>query len=124
MITDRYKSTGWRRLLAAFMNSFKGLRDGWREEEAFRLEVIMGVFVIPAGLLLGNGPLEKIALIAPMLLVFIIELLNSAIEAAIDRISEDHHPLSGLAKDLGSAAVFVGYVLLALCWGIVFWARL
>jgi len=110
--------------MSAFINSFKGLRGGFLEEEAFRLEVYMSVFVIPAGLYWGQGPLEKIALVAPMLLVFIIELLNSGIEAAIDRISEDHHPLSGLAKDLGSAAVFLGYVLLALCWGIVFWARL
>lgn len=79
----------------------------------------MAVVVVPAGLWLGDGGLEKAALVAPMLLVLIVELLNSAIEAVVDRVGYEHHPLSGLAKDLGSAAVMASFGLLCLTWLLV-----
>ncbi len=75
--------------------------------------------VVPLGLWLGQSGVEKALLVAPMLLVLIVELLNSAIEAAIDRIGPEHHQLSGLAKDIGSAAVFLSILLLVTVWALV-----
>ncbi len=117
----RDKLTGPRRFFRAWGNSLTGLAGAWREEEAFRQECLFALLVIPAGLWLGETGIDKLLLTAPMLLILIIELLNSAIEAVVDRISLDRHPLSGLAKDLGAAAVFLGFVLLGLCWWLVLW---
>jgi diacylglycerol kinase (ATP) len=75
--------------------------------------------VVPLGLWLGHTGVEKALLVSPMLLVLIVELLNSAIEAAIDRIGPEHHKLSGLAKDIGSAAVFLSILLLVTVWALV-----
>lgn len=79
----------------------------------------MAVVVIPLGLYLGNSAVERALLVAPMILVLIVELLNSAIEVTIDRISLEHHELSGRAKDLGSAAVLASFALLGLTWLLV-----
>ena len=119
MSDDRQKPQGLRRLLLSFRNSMLGFIGAWREEAAFRQECWLAALVIPAGLWFGDTGLERLALVAPMLLILVVELLNSAIEAAIDRIGLERHPLSGLAKDLGSAAVFVAFILLALAWGLV-----
>jgi diacylglycerol kinase (ATP) len=116
---DRQKPQGLRRLLLSFRNSMLGFIGAWREEAAFRQECLLAALVIPAGLWFGDSGLERLALVAPMLLILVVELLNSAIEAAIDRIGLERHPLSGLAKDLGSAAVFVAFILLALAWLLV-----
>jgi len=117
------KPRGLTRLLKAFANTWNGLAGCWREEEAFRQECVLALVAIPAGLWLGNNGVERAALIGPMLLILIVELLNSAIETAIDRIGTERHALSGLAKDLGSAAVFVSFVLLASTWALVLLGR-
>jgi len=113
------KPRGVRRVLAAFINSWGGFVGAWREEEAFRQECLLAVVLIPAGLWLGHTGIARALLVAPMLLILIVELLNSAVEAAIDRIGAERHALSGLAKDLGSAAVFVSFVLLVATWALV-----
>jgi diacylglycerol kinase (ATP) len=114
---------GPRQLWNAFLWSMKGLRAGWRHEASFRLEVCLAVVVIPLGLWLGQGALEKIALALPAFLVLSAELLNSAIEAVVYKVSPEFHELAGRAKDMGSAAVFLLLVLLALCWALVLGPR-
>ena len=117
------KPTGATRLAKAFGNTLKGLAGCWREEEAFRQECLGALVVLPAGVWLGHSGVERALLVAPMFLILIVELLNSAIEAAIDRIGTERHALSGLAKDLGSAAVFVSFMLLAATWVLVLAGR-
>ena len=118
-MTERNKPTGLTRLVRAFGNSYRGLAGAFREEAAFRQELALAVVVIPAGLWLGQSGVERALLVAPMLLILIVELLNSAVEAAIDRIGPEHHELSGLAKDIGSGAVFAAFVLLGTVWVLV-----
>lgn len=113
------KPRGLKRVLAAAGNSFGGFAGAWREEEAFRQECLLALILIPAGLWLGRNGIERVLLVGPVLLILIVELLNSAVEAAIDRIGAERHALSGLAKDLGSAAVFVSFVLLIASWVLV-----
>ena len=117
--SGRAKPQGLARLLKAFGNTWRGLAGAWREEAAFRQECALAALVVPLGLWLGESGGERALLVGPMLLLLVIELLNSAVEAAIDRISHEHHALSGLAKDLGSAAVFGGFLLLGLNWILV-----
>jgi diacylglycerol kinase (ATP) len=116
---DRPKPTGLLRLFRAFGNSLKGFAGAFREEAAFRQELGLAVVVIPLGLWLGRSGVERALLVAPMLLVLVVELLNSAIEAVVDRVGLERHPLSGLAKDIGSAAVLLSFVLLGCTWGLV-----
>ncbi|MEZ5500340.1 MAG: diacylglycerol kinase [Steroidobacteraceae bacterium] len=111
------------RIFKAMRASAKGLAAAIRYEASFRSELLLALVVLPAGLWFGNSPLEKLALTAPMLLVLIIELVNSAIEAAIDRVGIEVHELSGRAKDLGSAAVFFSLLLLALSWLLILGTR-
>jgi diacylglycerol kinase (ATP) len=117
----RPKPTGFTRLLRAFDASRKGFVGAFREEAAFRQELALAVVVIPLGLWLGQTGIERVLLIAPMFIVLIVELLNSAIEATVDRIGLERHKLSGLAKDIGSAAVFTSLTLLAVVWLLVLW---
>jgi len=117
------KPTGATRLAKAFGNTWKGLVGCWREEEAFRQECAGALLVLPAGIWIGHTGVERVVLVAPMFLILIVELLNSAVETAIDRIGTERHALSGLAKDLGSAAVFVSLVLLAVTWVLVLTGR-
>jgi diacylglycerol kinase (ATP) len=77
--------------------------------------------VIPLGLWLGRNGIERALLVAPMLFVLVVELLNSAIEATVDRIGQERHQLSGLAKDIGSAAVFTSLLLMAVIWVLILW---
>jgi len=116
---DRPKPRGAARLFRALATSGRGLKGAFRGEAAFRQELALAVVVIPGGLLLGRNGVERALLVAPMLLVLVVELVNSAVEATVDRIGFEHHELSGLAKDLGSAAVLVSLVLLALVWLLV-----
>ena len=111
--------TGTVRLARAFGSTFRGFLAAWREEEAFRQECLLALVVVPLGLWLGQTGVERALLVGPMFLVLAIELVNSAVEATVDRIGPERHPLSGLAKDLGSAAVFVAFVLLGLNWILV-----
>ena len=120
---DRYKPRGVTRVLRALSSSVKGLVGAFHDEAAFRQELGLAVIVIPLGLWLGHSGVERALLIAPMLLILIVELLNSAIEATVDRIGFERHKLAGLAKDIGSAAVFMSFVLLAAVWLLVLLGR-
>ena len=115
-MTDRNKPTGISRLIRSFGYSFQGFRLAWREEAAFRQEISLAVVVIPAGLYLGNTGMERALLVMPMLLILVVEFLNSALEAVVDRSGTERHPLSGMAKDMGSAAVLLSFVLLGTVW--------
>jgi diacylglycerol kinase (ATP) len=116
--------TGPVRLARAFGSTFRGFRAAWREEEAFRQECLLALVVVPLGLRLGQTGVERALLLGPMFLVLVIELVNSAVEATVDRIGIERHPLSAIAKELGSAAVFVAFVLLGLNWFLVLaWPR-
>jgi diacylglycerol kinase (ATP) len=103
--------------------SVNGLLGAFREEAAFRQELALALIVIPLGLWAGHGGVERALLIAPMLLILIVELLNSAIEATVDRIGLERHVLAGLAKDIGSAAVFMSFVLLVAMWLLILLGR-
>jgi diacylglycerol kinase (ATP) len=115
--------TGVARVVQAFFYSLAGLRDAWRHESAFRQEILLVAILIPIACLVPMPGTERALLIGSALLVLVVELLNSSVEAAIDRISLDHHSLSKRAKDLGSAAVLVTLVLLAVVWGLVLLPR-
>lgn len=115
---------GLRRLVRAFFFSISGLRACFRTETAFRHEVFLSVGLIPAAFLLGQTAIERSLLLASIALVLMMEVLNSAIERVVDRISTDRHQLSKEAKDMGSAAVFLSLVLFALIWGGLFWGRI
>jgi diacylglycerol kinase (ATP) len=115
----REKPRGLIRVLRAAEASGKGLQGAYREEAAFRQELGLSVLVIPLGLWLGRTGVERALLVAPMLLVLIVELLNSAVEATVDRIGPERHVLAGLAKDIGSAAVLMSFVLLGVVWLLV-----
>ena len=119
----RYKPRGLLRVLRALWASANGLVGAFREEAAFRQELALAVLVIPLALWLGHSGVERALLIAPMLLILIVELLNSAIEATVDRIGFERHQLAGLAKDIGSAAVFMSFVLLITVWLLVLLGR-
>ena len=120
---DRYKPRGITRVLRACGASVNGLVGAFREEASFRQELALAALVIPLGLWLGHNGVERALLIAPMLLILIVELLNSAIEATVDRIGFERHKLAGLAKDIGSAAVFMSFVLLTAVWLLVLLGR-
>ena len=110
---------GLRRILNALGFSMAGFRDCFRHEEAFRQEVFVLLLLVPAGLWLGNGPVERALLVGSLLVVPIVELLNSAVEANVDRVGLERHELSRRAKDIASAAVFLSIVLAALVWVLV-----
>ena len=118
-MTDRNKPTGMTRLFKAFWNSMKGFVGVYRHEAAFRQELLLAVVLIPLGLYLGHTGLERALMVGSMLLVLLVEILNSSIEAVVDRIGLERHELSGLAKDLGSAAVFLSLVMAAVTWGLI-----
>src|SRR4029450_10200383 len=120
-VGERFKPTGFTRLFKAFRVSGLGLAGAYREEAAFRQELALAVVVIPPGLWLGRNGIERALLIAPMFIVLVVELVNSAIEATVDRIGLERHTLSGLAKDIGSAAVLSSLLLLAVIWILVLW---
>jgi diacylglycerol kinase (ATP) len=115
-MTDRNKPTGITRLLRAFGYSFQGFRHAWREEAAFRQEVALSLLVIPSGLYLGRSGIERALLVSPMLMILVVEILNSAVEAVVDRSGTERHPLAGMAKDMGSAAVMLSFALLGTVW--------
>jgi diacylglycerol kinase (ATP) len=115
--------TGVERVLNACVYSLHGLQSAYRHEEAFRQEVWLAAVLIPVALLLDVGALGKALMVGSVLLVLVVELLNSAVEAAIDRISLAQHQLAKRAKDLGSAAVLISLVNVAAVWGFVLWDR-
>ena len=105
-----------RRLANAFFYSLSGLTLAFRHESAFRQEIVLAMVLVPAACLLPVAATERVLLIGSVLLVLIVELLNSSVEAAVDRIGFDTHRLSKRAKDLGSAAVLLALTLLLLTW--------
>lgn len=110
---------GLQRIVNACLYSWSGLRLAYRHEDAFRQEALLAVILLPIACLVTVTPVERVLLIATVLLVLIVELLNSSLEAAVDRIGLETHPLSKRAKDIGSAAVFLSLVLLAVTWFLV-----
>jgi diacylglycerol kinase (ATP) len=117
-------NTGVRRVIRATFFSVAGLRAAWLHEAAFRQECAAAVILLPAAFWLGRSAVETGLLAGSCLLVLIVELVNSAIEATVDRIGTEKHMLAARAKDLGSAAVLVSLVLVALIWGLIVWERL
>lgn len=111
--------TGLRRLINAFGYSMHGLRAAYRLEDAFRQEVVLAALLIPVALLLSVEASARALLLASVMLVLIVELLNSAIEAAVDRISLDDHELAKVAKDIGSAAVLLSLACMSMVWIVV-----
>lgn len=115
--------TGLNRILHAARHSAAGLGAAWKHESAFRQELLLAVPMLPAAFWLGADWIERALLAGTVLLVLIVELLNSGIEAAIDRISLERHELSGRAKDYGSAAVMLALLLCGGTWAAALWAR-
>ena len=111
------KNHGWNRFWHAIIFSLKGLAYSFRNEAAMREYTVIFLISIPTALYLGENPVERILLIGSGALVLIIEQLNSAIEATLDRISTEHHDLTGAAKDMGSAGVFLAVLLFVYTWG-------
>lgn len=111
--------TGIRRLWNALHYSFAGLKAAYQNEDAFRQEVVMAVILIPLAFVLEPGSMARAMMIGSVLLVIIVELLNSAVEATVDRISLENHLLAKRAKDIGSAAVLLSLVNLAVVWGLL-----
>jgi diacylglycerol kinase (ATP) len=103
----------------AFGYSFQGFLYTWREEAAFRQELLLSLLVIPAGLYFGHTGVERALLVSPMLLILVVEILNSAVEAVVDRSGTERHPLAGMAKDMGSAAVMLSFALLGTVWYLI-----
>jgi diacylglycerol kinase (ATP) len=120
-VGGRLKPAGFTRIFRALGTSARGLAGAFREEAAFRQELALALVVIPLGLWLGRNGIERALLVAPMFLVLVVELINSAIEATVDRIGLERHTLSGLAKDIGSAAVLLSLLMLAVVWLLVLW---
>ncbi len=107
----------------AFKWSMQGLAAAFRLEASFRLEVYLFVVLCPLGLWLGQTPMERVLLVGSLLLVLSAELLNSAIESAVDRMGPEHNEFAGRAKDMGSAAVFVLMMNVLLCWALLLLPR-
>mgnify|MGYP001094206719 CR=1 FL=1 len=118
-ISEFKSKGGLKRIFSALMYSIAGFKSAWQNEHAFRQELILIVPAIFLALLLRVSAIQKLALVAVLLLVLIVELINSAIEAVVDRISLERHPLSKNAKDFGSAAVMLALMLAVATWGVI-----
>ncbi len=117
---SQFKSkSGFKRIFSAFFYSIDGFRAAWKHEHAFRQELIIAVPGVVIALLLPVSVLEKLALVGVLVIVLVIELLNSAVEAVVDRVSLDRNPLSKNAKDLGSAAVMLAFAFALITWGVI-----
>ncbi|MDF1642904.1 MAG: diacylglycerol kinase [Pseudomonadales bacterium] len=115
--------TGIARLKAAYFNSWAGLIAAWKNEEAFRIESCILLLALPLGLWLGENAVERGLLIGSLMLLLIVELLNSSVESTVDRIGPERHELSGRAKDIASAAVFITMCLAGLVWALIAYER-
>ncbi|WP_445367885.1 diacylglycerol kinase [Methylomonas sp. BW4-1] len=112
---------GFKRLINACFFSVAGFKATWQHEEAFRQEVALFVFTTPLAIWLGQTAVEKVLLIGSVVLVLLVELLNSAVEAVVDRVGFEHHELSGRAKDIGSAAVMLSLIWAGVTWALILW---
>lgn len=121
---DKASNTGLRHLVNATRFSRQGLKAAFQRESAFRQEIALILILIPLGVWIADSLVEFVLLMAVCLLVLVVELLNSAVEAVIDRIGSEHHPISALAKDYGSAAVMISLVIVGMVWFAMLLARL
>ena len=110
---------GFKRLVNAFFYSIAGFKAAWKNEEAFRQEILAGIIVVPAGFLLGITGTQRAILILSYFIIVLVELLNTAVEATVDRVGMEKNELSGRAKDLGSAAVFLSICVAAIVWVLI-----
>jgi len=115
--------SGLTRIIEATGHSIRGIRACWQHEAAFRQDVIISLILLALSFFVAESTTQWLILIAPLFLIVIVELLNSAVEAAVDRIGHEHHELSGRAKDFGSAAVFLCWFLIAASWGAIAWTN-
>lgn len=122
--TNKPGATGLRRIINAGGYSMQGLRAALLNEAAFRQELFLCLVLAPLGLWLGQGGVERAMLLGSLFLVLIVELLNSAVEALVDRVGSEYHELSGRAKDIGSAAVFIALLNVVVVWGLILYPRL
>ncbi|WP_446470593.1 diacylglycerol kinase [Xenorhabdus stockiae] len=116
------QSTGLTRIIKAAGYSAKGIKAAWKNEAAFRQEAVLAILATIVAFSFDFGILERLFLISSVMLVLIVEMLNSAIEAVVDRIGSEYHELSGRAKDMGSAAVFLAMILALFIWVIISWS--
>lgn len=112
-------NTGIKRIVMAGLYSWQGIRAAFKHEAAFRQELLLAIVLLPLAFWLGDTGMEVALMVACVLLVLIVELINSAIEAVVDRFGMEHHELCGRAKDMGSAAVLFSLINLALVWALV-----
>ncbi|WP_312817345.1 diacylglycerol kinase [Atlantibacter subterraneus] len=117
-------TTGLIRIIKAAGYSWKGIRAAWKNEAAFRQEGVAAIAAIAIAFWLDVDPITRVLLIGSVILVMIVEILNSAIEAVVDRIGPEFHELSGRAKDMGSAAVLFAILLAMITWGTLLWSNL
>ncbi len=120
---EETKDTIIRHILNAFVYSFAGLKAAWKNEMAFRLEAVVMAIMLPVGIWLGKSAVEWALLTASCMLILIIELLNSALEAVVDRIGPQRHELAKRAKDMGSAAAFISMITAVIVWGLIAYGR-
>ncbi|PHM31156.1 diacylglycerol kinase [Xenorhabdus innexi] len=116
------QSTGLTRIIKAAGYSAKGIKAAWKNEAAFRQEAVLAILAIIVAFSFEFSMVERLFLISSVMLVVIVEMLNSAIEAVVDRIGSEYHELSGRAKDMGSAAVFLAMILALFIWVIIIWS--
>ena len=114
---------GFKRLVNAFYYSLAGFKAAWKNEEAFRQEILAGIVMVPAGLFLGTTGTQRAILILSYFIIPLVELLNTAVEATVDRVGMEKHELSGRAKDLGSASVFLSICIAVIVWLLIVWDR-
>jgi len=117
-----HKASGLRRLVNALSYSLSGLLLAWRDEAAFRQEVILAIVLVPVAFMVPVDMTQRVLLVASVMLVLVVEMINSAIEATVDRVSLDIHPLAKRAKDMGSAAVLFALTNAILIWAMIFWS--
>ena len=110
---------GLERIIRATGYSWQGLKSAYRHEAAFRQEILLAIVLVPLGFWIGNTGIEKALLVSSVILVLIVELLNTGLEVIVDRIGDEQHKLSGRAKDIGSAAVFVSLLNVLVVWSFV-----
>jgi diacylglycerol kinase (ATP) len=120
---EKKSKTGVARLWDAFHFSIDGLKSAFQHEEAFRQEVLLVLVLSPVALWLGQTGLERAVLVATLLMVLVVELLNSAVESIVDRIGQEYHVLSKRAKDTASAAVLLSLMNMFICWLLVLCSR-
>ena len=110
---------GLTRIIKAFGFSVKGFRAAWKHEEAFRQEVILALILLPLSFYVAANATQLAILLSTLFIVLITEILNSAVEAVVDRVSDEHHKLAGRAKDMGSAAVLLSLTMTVVIWGVI-----